>query len=192
MVDTKEIKRIFLLGPMRSISAAICSCVLLSCGMMVGCAQRLQPAQSTQASYYKESLKPFLPKLQNKSSTPTKQRASKPMPASLYQRLDKLLKQETEKQKTEGFISGYSIQLYAGLSRNEASRYLNKARRHTSLHTTMKYRQPRYVVWVGFFESPLAAQAHLYALRKLSPSVLVLKRKLFVTELLNRRSSTER
>ena len=155
----------------------------LVCGLLgVACAKQLPSSGDT--AYYVEPttwIEPVVPLLLQEEATP---QVTQLPEGSLYEELDTLLREQRQWRSSRGWLSGYSVQLYKGFSRQEAQNVRAKARRLTTLPTRLSYRQPHYTVWAGFFLKPLAAHGQLVQLQRNFPQSLIVPRQIRNSELI--------
>jgi len=77
------------------------------------------------------------------------------------------------------FIDGYTIQIYSGQNREDASSAKKKmAEGNTGLTANLEYIQPKFRVRVGNYFSKLEAQRDLLALKPLFPNAILIPEKI--------------
>ena len=147
--------------------------------LMIACTRQLSVPH--QQKYYVESTSWIEPKLSLATETP---KTAPPPKSDLYTIIDTLLQEQRDWRKAEGITAGYSLQLYKSFSRKEAEEVRAKANIHSTLSTTLSYRQPHYIVWTGFFLQPLQAYEQKRKLESIFSHILIVPRQIRTSSLL--------
>ncbi len=108
------------------------------------------------------------------------QRRTKILPAnhSVNEKVNEVLDSLGQFNNTKMFTDGFTIQLYAGLKRDEAmnvkKRFSEEAR---DLVTEFKYEQPKWRVKTGSYFTRLEAQRDLHRVKKIFPNAILIPEK---------------
>lgn len=80
--------------------------------------------------------------------------------------------------KTKMFVDGFTIQLYAGMKREDAMNAKKKmAEEAKDLVADLRYEQPKWSVKTGSYYSRLEAQRDLHRLKKVFPNAILIPEK---------------
>lgn len=74
---------------------------------------------------------------------------------------------------TRKFISGYTIQIYSGQSREEANNAKKKLTETLDMKADLQYLQPKFRVKVGAYFTALDAQRDLVLLKRFFPNAIL-------------------
>ncbi len=108
------------------------------------------------------------------------ERRTKILPAahSVNAKVDEVLDSLGQFNKTKMFTDGFTIQLYAGLKRDEAmnvkKRFSEEAK---DLVAEFKYEQPKWRVKTGNYFTRLEAQRDLHRVKKIFPNAILIPEK---------------
>ena len=154
------------------------NCVALLSLLLISCARKAQYS----AEYYTEPTKWVHPPIMRQHSS-----ASEPLrnvdTLSFDTSIDRMLSSARYWKKHEGILSGYSIQLYKGVSRTQADKLQRNVKGNTP--TLLVYKQPYYILWTGFFAHPLLAYMQLRRLKKKFPQAIITPKRITVQECIN-------
>ncbi|GAA4844988.1 SPOR domain-containing protein [Algivirga pacifica] len=85
------------------------------------------------------------------------------------------------KERRNGVVDGYSIQVYSGISRSKAQQAVGRLYNIQEFGSpTLDYEQPNYKVKVGEYTSKLAAYGAHKQLRKVFPTALIVSDKIYL------------
>ena len=144
---------------------------------MGSCAQKLGSIH--ELDYYVEPTSWIEPPIPQASSYRTSL-AGRPPRQSLYKPLERLLLEQLTWQQAAGHLSGYSIQLYKGFSRQEANELHRKANNMLEASAFLIYKQPHYILWTGFFAHPLEAYTQLSRIKRHFPKAIITPKRISV------------
>lgn len=151
-----------------------------------GCASPRSTTVSTSGSGYSEDLSVWRPKVTatengtgtTKTSDVVKQTQYVEPKYAVNKKLDTVLDSIDRYNTSKEFINGFTIQIYAGLKREEA---LNAKKNLTSslpqLSSEVEYSQPSFRVKVGKYYSRIDAQRDYVAVKKYFPTAIVIPDK---------------
>ena len=148
------------------------------CSIVTGCGPQMIQRGRT-VPYYVEDVAWVLPKkVVSTAKMPINRRDTllSPPVYSLGTAIDALIHQRGKILHTEGFINGYSLQIYKGVSRNDAEYFLEYI--SDTLYSTVTYQQPYYTLWEGFFLDRLEGHRRLFQLKKRLSRVILVPRKI--------------
>jgi hypothetical protein len=155
---------------------------------LTGCASPKNTTVATsQSSGYSEDLSIWRPKVDaptnNTASDPTvttspKQTQYVEPKYAVNKKLDTVLDSIDRYNRSRQFIDGFSIQIYAGMRREDA---LNAKKNLTTslpdLSSEVEYAQPNFRVKVGKYFSRIDAQADFLAVKRYFPTAIVIPDK---------------
>lgn len=156
---------------------------------LVGCASPRNATVSTPGQGYSEDLSIWRPKVQtteNNSTNTTVENGPKQTQYvepkyAVNKKLDTVLDSIDRYNTSRQFIDGFSIQIYAGLKREDA---LNaKKNLSTSLPdipSEVEYSQPNFRVKVGKYYSRIDAQRDYVAIKRYFPTAIIIPDKVAI------------
>lgn len=90
--------------------------------------------------------------------------------------LEKKIKANYEKAKTEPYFTGFTVLVYSGIDRNEAFKVKEElVTMYPELIPELQYQQPRYLVKVGTFGFKIEAQPIYYKLKPQFPATRIIQ-----------------
>ncbi len=152
------------------------------------CASQKKSSTATQSSRYSEDLAVWRPKVEALSdeTTPVKNDDRKQTTYvepryTVNKKLDAVLDSINRINLSRKFIDGYTIQVYAGLKREEA---LNTKKQLTTalpdLESEVYYVQPNFRVKAGKYLNQIDAQKDFIAVKKVFPSSVIVPDKIAI------------
>jgi len=158
---------------------------LVACGLWLAALAATSCAAQRQTKPYYEDLSSYRPKFERTIDTLKKvvlQKADRPLAkptknvnAKVDAVLDSIDKQNLQKK----FVDGFTIQIYSGQSREEASVTKQKVVEEiTDLIANLQYLQPKWRVAVGSYFSKLEAQKDLVKLKSYFPGAILVPEKI--------------
>jgi len=78
------------------------------------------------------------------------------------------------------FIQGYTIQVYSGLSRDEAGNARKRMLEELSMRSDLEYVQPKFRVRVGTYFNAMEAQKDMVKLKRIFPNAILVPEKVAV------------
>lgn len=165
----------------------VCKCLLVVL-WLAGCASPRSTTVSTSGSGYSEDLSVWRPKVTTENGTTTtktsdaiKQTQYVEPKYAVNKKLDTVLDSIDRYNTSKEFINGFTIQIYAGLKREDA---LNAKKNLTSslpqLSSEVEYSQPSFRVKVGKYYSRIDAQRDYVAVKKYFPTAIVVPDKVAI------------
>ena len=154
-----------------------------------GCASPKSTTVSTSGQGYTEDLSIWRPKVQTEQNSTTTTNTSNGPKQTQYvepkyavnKKLDTVLDSIDRYNVSKEFIDGFTIQIYAGLKREDA---LNAKKNLSSslpdLSSEVEYSQPNFRVKVGKYYSRIDAQRDYVAIRKYFPTAIVIPDKVAI------------
>lgn len=154
-----------------------------------GCASPRSTTVSTSGAGYSEDLSLWRPKVATpengtattKTPETTKQTQYVDPKYAVNKKLDTVLDSIDRYNTSREFINGFTIQIYAGLKREDA---LNAKKNLTSslpeLNSEVEYSQPSFRVKVGKYFTRIDAQADYVAVKKHFPTAIVIPDKVAI------------
>ena len=158
---------------------------------LAGCASpKSTTVSSSQGPGYSEDLSIWRPKVEtpatnttapsNVSGEPKKTQYVEPKYA-VNKKLDTVLDSIDRYNKARQFIDGFTIQIYAGLKREDAlNAKKNLAGSLPDLQSEVEYAQPNFRVKVGKYFSRIDAQRDYVAVKKYFPTAIVIPDKVAI------------
>lgn len=152
---------------------------------LVGCASPKNSTVSSEGDGYSEDLSIWRPKTEtpqpNTNNTvvngPKQTQYVEPKYA-VNKKLDAVLDSIDRFNTSRQFIDGFSIQIYAGLKREDAlNAKKNLASSLPDLSSEVEYAQPNFRVKVGKYFSRIDAQRDYVAIKKYFPTAIVIPEK---------------
>jgi hypothetical protein len=136
---------------------------------------------------YNENLSAYRPKLSNDSAkidsagktTVTKTYVEKPV-LNVNTKVDAVLDSVDRLNQLRKFIDGYTIQIYSGTNREDASNSRKKMIEMNDLTASLQYNQPKFRVTAGTYYSKLEAQKDLVRIRKFFPNSILVPEKVLI------------
>jgi len=137
---------------------------LTAMGMMLGCqAQR----NSREVQEDLVSIRPKFPVDSTSVTSNTRVAAEYVTPVhTVNQKVDAVLDSIDKLNVTRKFISGYTIQIYSGQSKEDANNTKKKLTETLDMKADLQYVQPKFTVKVGAYFTALEAQGDLVLLKK--------------------------
>ena len=97
---------------------------------------------------------------------------------SVSPKVDEVLDSIARFNKTRMFVDGFTIQLYAGMKREDAMNAKKKmAEEANDLVADLRYEQPKWRVKTGSYYSRLEAQRDLHRLKQIFPNAILIPEK---------------
>lgn len=158
---------------------------------LVGCASPKSTTVSTsQGPGYSEDLSIWRPKVEtttdnttnntNVSNAPKQTQYVEPKYA-VNKKLDTVLDSIDRYNRARQFIDGFTIQIYAGLKREDAlNAKKNLASSLPDLQSEVEYAQPNFRVKVGKYYTRIDAQRDYVAVKKYFPTAIVIPDKVAI------------
>jgi hypothetical protein len=158
--------------------------------IMAGCkpAQKTQTTTSSQVGKYSEDLSMWRPKVEDAAEVAPEQEKNRRDPKvtvepmfTVNKQLDAVLDSIDRINLTRKFIDGYTIQVYAGLKREDA---MNVKKQLTSvmpaLESELQYVQPNFKVMVGRYFTRLEAEKDYEQIKRYFPAAIVVPDKIAI------------
>jgi hypothetical protein len=162
---------------------------LVVLAFLAACASPRSTTVSTPGQGYSEDLSIWRPKVESQeTNTVTPNTTNGPKQTqyvepkyAVNKKLDSVLDSIDRYNKSREFIDGFTIQIYAGLKREDA---LNAKKNLSSslpeLNSEVEYSQPNFRVKVGKYYSRIDAQRDYVAVKKYFPTAIVIPDKLAI------------
>lgn len=155
--------------------------------LIVGC-KPAQQTQTVQAGKYSEDLSIWRPKVkepvETKEEEETNKRDLKAQVEPIFtvnKQLDAVLDSIDRINLTRKFIDGFTIQVFAGIKREEAMNVKKQlATSIPSLESELQYAQPNFRVKVGRYFTRLEAEKDFEQIRRVFPSAIVVPDKISI------------
>ncbi len=153
------------------------------------CASPRNTTVSTAGSGYSEDLSVWRPKPQVTENSTTTTKAPDGVKQTQYvepkyavnKKLDTVLDSIDRYNTSKEFINGFTIQIYAGLKREDAlNAKKNLASSLPLLNSEVEYSQPSFRVKVGKYFSRIDAQKDYLAVKKYFPTAIVIPDKVAI------------
>lgn len=167
--------------------------MLISCLVIAACSSKVTPTADSgksvpEKSKYSEDLSVLRPKIQNtdtvKTTTASAEGSNKPAKYvepryTVNSTLDAVLDTISSKNKANGFVDGFTIQVYSGIKREEA---LNVKKQLSAslpgLNSEVQYVQPNFRVRAGKYYDRIEAQKDFIAIKRFFPNAIVLPERI--------------
>ena len=155
---------------------------------LASCASPKNTMVSTQGAGYSEDLSIWRPKAEtpvdntntNVPDQPKQTQYMEPKYA-VNKKLDTVLDSIDRYNRSRQFIDGFTIQIYAGLKREDAlNAKKNLASSLPDLSSEVEYAQPNFRVKVGKYYSRIDAQRDYVAVKKYFPTAIVIPDKVAI------------
>jgi len=156
---------------------------------LVGCASPKSTTVSSTGQGYSEDLSIWRPKVETPANNTTNTNSSNEVKQTQYvepkyavnKKLDTVLDSIDRYNRSRKFIDGFSIQIYAGLKREDAlNAKKNLSNSLPELQSEVEYSQPNFRVTVGKYYSRIDAQKDYLAIRKYFPTAIVIPDKVTI------------
>ena len=149
--------------------------------LVQGCKTTVTPSQSTQQAYKEDlsDLRPSLPEIPPQVVDTFLIEPNSILTGSIEHELDSVVSLIAQRNEKKRYWDGYTVQVYAGLSRELA--YLARTKiikKKMRLVPRLEYHQPNYKVKVGAYFNKLEAYGVLQDLKSTFPQALLLPEKL--------------
>jgi hypothetical protein len=143
---------------------------------------------SSQGQTYAEDLSIWRPKVETPAESkntnvqaPTKQTQYVEPKYAVNKKLDTVLDSIDRYNRAKEFIDGFTIQIYAGLKREDAlNAKKNLASSLPDIPSEVEYAQPNFRVKVGKYYSRIDAQKDYVAVKKYFPTAIVIPAKVAI------------
>ncbi len=163
---------------------------LLIAVWVLGCASPKSTTVSSPSSGYSEDLSIWRPKVEtpadnttgntNGSNDPRQTQYVEPKYA-VNKKLDTVLDSIDRYNKSRQFIDGFTIQIYAGMKREDAlNAKKNLAASLPDLSSEVEYAQPNFRVKVGKYYSRIDAQQDYVSVKKYFPTAIIIPDKVAI------------
>ncbi|WP_111668899.1 hypothetical protein [Algoriphagus litoralis] len=133
---------------------------------------------ATAFSTYQEDLTPSLPQYPNFRETSTNENSSD-TPSSVQSidaELKNVQKKFAEKNKSEPYLSGYTVLVFSGIDRNAAFKTQDDLKLYfPDLEAEMQYQQPRYLVKLGQYTYKIEAQKVFSQIKEQFPTARIIQ-----------------
>lgn len=156
---------------------------------LAGCASpKSSTVSSSQGPTYSEDLSIWRPKAESpventntNTSAPPRQTQYMEPKYAVNKKLDTVLDSINRYNVAKEFIDGFTIQIYAGLKREDAlNAKKNLASSLPELSSEVEYAQPNFRVKVGKYYSRIDAQRDYIAVKKYFPTAIVIPDKVAI------------
>jgi hypothetical protein len=155
---------------------------------LAGCASPKNTTVSSQGPTYSEDLSLWRPKAEAPVSNPNTNVADTPKQTqyvepkyAVNKKLDTVLDSIDRYNRSRQFIDGFTIQIYAGLKREDAlNAKKNLASSLPDLSSEVEYAQPNFRVKVGKYYTRIDAQRDYVAVKKYFPTAIVIPDKVAI------------
>ena len=158
---------------------------LLACGLWLAALAATSCAAQRATKPYSEDLSSYRPKFERKIDTLKKvvsQKTDRPLirpTKNVNAKVDAVLDSINKQNLQKKFVDGFTIQIYSGQSREEASVTKQKvAEELTDLVANLQYLQPKWRVSVGSYFSKLEAQKDVVKLKSYFPGAILVPEKI--------------
>jgi hypothetical protein len=156
---------------------------------LAGCASPKSTTVSSSGPGYSEDLSIWRPKIETPANntatthTPTDPKQTQYVEAkyAINNKLDTVLDSIDRYNKSKQFIDGYTIQIYAGMKREDAlNAKKNLATSLPDLQSEVEYAQPNFRVKVGKYYTRIDAQRDFNAVKNYFPTAIVIPEKVAI------------
>jgi len=163
--------------------------ILIAGLILTSCSSKVSTtgSSSTAGSRYSEDLSGLRPKIESDTiKIPAQKDGNKNNPAqytepkfAVNQSLDTVLDSISRINLSNGFVDGFTIQIYSGIKREEA---LNSKKQISSalpeLDTELQYVQPNFRVRTGKYYDRLAAHKDYLAVKRYFPNAIIIPERI--------------
>jgi hypothetical protein len=170
---------------MRSTQIFIWSIIVV---WLASCASPKNTTVSSQGPAYSEDLSIWRPKTETPAANPNTNTPDTPKQTqyvepkyAVNKKLDTVLDSIDRYNRAKQFIDGFTIQIYAGLKREDAlNAKKNLASSLPDLSSEVEYAQPNFRVKVGKYYTRIDAQRDYVAVKKYFPTAIVIPDKVAI------------